>query len=59
MSSMLPNNTRFAFNWIEMLAHLLTHLKPSSIEILLLVINNLNHLGIFLGVSIIDYISRV
>ena len=59
VSSMFLNDARFASDGIAILLHLLTHLKPSSSENLLLEISDLTSLEMGLGELSIDDMLRV
>ena len=56
---MFLNAARFVSEGITILSLLLTHLKPSSRENLLLAISDLTRFEMRLGKSSIDYMSRV
>ena len=59
VSPMFLNDTRFTSDGISMLLHLLTHLNPLYSEKLLLAISEITCLEIGLGVTSINYMSRV
>ena len=60
ISSMFLNDARFASNGISLLSHILSRLNLlSSKNLLLLTINDLNHIDMLLNETSIDYMYRV
>ena len=56
---MFLNNTRFSSDGIANISHLLTELKPSSIENLIVFISDITRLNMVLDKKSIDYMIRV